>query len=600
VRARKIHLLGFGLSLALGCSGARPFATARPTATPRSSTSVWPVPWFGVFEGTGDVSPDGRWVVVAPRHFPPGVGATLYRLRPDGPVAALDTLFQRTVSSPHWSPDSRKLLATIAIEPDDFGSSVNGLGVLDLETRLVRKLPVSTAKDGTAPFHGLGWLGDSNTVGVVMGSRLRRFSLNSGTELRSVDLPASDDSAWYEFSPTAPLIFSINDKHVTVLRIGPGERVQAGPEFECSTTQVQWRFLSFSAPAIALRCSDALILWRPDSAVLRIALDESAQSRDVLVWGQGARSIALGGTQDCVFDGNCKHPGNPRVFDASTGRELAFERFAAEPPYDVVTGAGTQLWADGRAQFQRRPLHGTPELLPVAHAQWANDERVILTTKPPSETVGTPLPKPRSIHLDVRTGRVLASGAEVTNAASTLALQRIFSRENDGRASVVELVARGQVVAKGELVDEDQGLVALRRQNGEVELWSVDGRRIGRLPRDAQYVPYLSPSQALGLETAGLTGLRLLHIATGEALPILLIRSGSRTLSVVTSPQGWFAGDPAAFSWLRFARGKHLLDAEPLSGTDVAPLFERPAALVDFLEGRRVSHTNRGVPPDVE
>jgi hypothetical protein len=246
-----------------------------------------------------------------------------------------------------------------------------------------------------------------------------------------------------------------------------------------------------------------------------------------------------------------------------------------------------------------------PELLEVRAADWKAERRVTLTVGPLDVTDRRDL---RKLELELETARVqkservdsLPESPDPDDATSALRPDEDEELEADENGDIVaEITAKGSVVARGPLVAEERGHVAIRRPDGVVELWTDDGRRVGRLPQDTRRIPYLSPSGALGIEPRGNGAARLVRTATGEALTLLLVRKGERMLGLVTGPSGWFTGDPEAYSWLRFARGHDAFDAVPLTGRDVTRGWERPTALRDFLAGRPVAHERRPEVPSL-
>jgi hypothetical protein len=207
----------------------------------------------------------------------------------------------------------------------------------------------------------------------------------------------------------------------------------------------------------------------------------------------------------------------------------------------------------------------------------------------------------REVEIDLVTARVISSKAAAPRVirspekgAPPIALEWT-PVESDARDKPnARIVVSGRVLATGRFVQRERGLVALRTEKKRVELWTDSGQRVGLLPPDARMVPYLSPSGRLGLEPYGEV-LRLIRIETGESLSLVLLDDGARTFGAVQSPAGWFTGDPEAFGALRFARGRTLLEAKPLTGADVRAALERPSLLADFLADRRVPLTPVGV-----
>jgi hypothetical protein len=112
------------------------------------------------------------------------------------------------------------------------------------------------------------------------------------------------------------------------------------------------------------------------------------------------------------------------------------------------------------------------------------------------------------------------------------------------------------------------------------EIWSRPlGRRVGVAAPDLRW---LSPSGELGLGTRGTV--RLHRLRDGETLEFLLT-GRQATTTVFVSAGGQFVGDESAFDLVRFARGRSLREAEPLTGNDLASQYHHPDLLTEFLGG---------------
>jgi hypothetical protein len=563
--------------LAMACGGPTSLAPAAPHA------ATWPVPWIGSFCTGNTVAPDGRYALVTTCTGPRDFGPVLYRLEPPGPVASLNEVFGARVQVGMFSNDGKRLAVLINRRPEGEWSLDYDCGVLDLETRASRRFRVSKSADGVPAYGGATWFAGSEFLAGFSEQRLKRFRADTGAELPLVELPEPESIE--SISPAAPLLVSLYERRRRVFRIEGDAAHEVGKPLECSS----WSGLRWSehAAMFALRCDDDLVVWRPER-VLRVPLSEPNR-RSTLAFGNQGRAVALGGDAE------------PIAFDTASGKSMPFASFVADTPGFAVTGSAQRLWRDDKQRPARVPLPGMPELLEVRAADWKAERRVTLTVATDNRDL-------RKLELELETARVkkserveaLPASPESDDMTAALRPEEEDELEADENGDIVaEITAKGRVVARGPLVAEERGHVAIRRPDGTVELWTDDGRRVGKLPQDTRRIPYLSPSGALGIEPRGNGAARLVRTSTGEALTLLLVRRGERTLGLVTGPSGWFTGDAEAYSWLRFARGHDAFDAMPLTGRDVKREWERPKALRDFLAGRPLAQERRPEVPSL-
>lgn len=534
-------------------------AAPEPARAAAQAIPIWPVRWDGVFDPsdtleTNVVSPDGRWAVVTPWPLEGEFDPVLYRLEPPGPVAALSALTHTKVVWPNWLADSKRLEVGLRTEPEDIDYHDVRPGVLDLRTLSIKHLRFY-------PFDPIEGHGTNPNADCVR--------------------PRAD-------SPLA--VCGSNGEFVLAEREG-NKLARVGPKFGCAPKkQVSPAVFALSSAVVAVRCEQELLVVRGRSAVVHVPLDPHAQSLQRVEWGEGARSVVLGNTADCTRTNRCGGIDDVRVFDAITGREIEAPAPRLDGPAWALTVRGFEIFADHRWLPERRKLPGTPPILGAWRASWQSETRLEieahLQTYPPAGR-----DEIRDVVLDLATARVLSStplsspgkwpctDPKWDNGHWTL------GEADDGEALAQRLV-NGRVVAKGTFATFGCGYVAFRHEGG-VELWTEDGRRVGRLPDDVRGITVPSPSGRWAFE-ARHDEVRLIKLGTGDALAFYLVSDGPRTLAVARSPAGWFAGDAGAFAALRYARGRTLLDAVPLSGADVRAELERPAWLLDFLAGKSV------------
>lgn len=566
---RGSFLLAMGL-LGAGCGG-------QPAVAPAAErVSTWPVPWGGAIQSVTGVSPDGRFALLTTRPGKLEFKTHLYRVDPPGPVAVLDELFGGRVLGGLFSSDGKRLAALITLRPSELHSLDYDCAVLDLETRAVRRFPVSRSRDGAEPLGRPSWFA-GGVLTSAWEQRLRRFDSATGSELPLIELPEPETIE--SVSTAHPFVLSVFGQRRRVFRVKGDRLEEVGEAFECSSrSEVEW---SRTEPTFAMRCDSELLIWRP-AGVVRAKLDET-RHQSVLLFGNRGRAVAFGGERE------------PQTFETATGKAVPFATFVPEAPGFAVTGYAQRLWRDDEQKPLRVPLAGMPELLEVRAAEWHGERRVTLSVAPfeaPDER------ELRKLELELASAHVTKSERlekleskpeepedEERGFAARFGRHAQASERGD---LVAEVTAKGRVVAAGPLVAEERGHVALRRPDGGVELWTDDGRRVGKLPKDAKRIPFLSPSGALGIEPLGAGQDRLVRTATGEVLTLLIVRQGEQTRAVVTAESGWFAGDAEAFPALRYARGHDAFDAVPLTGRDVRQRWERPQALKDFLAGRPV------------